>query len=205
MNQKNSQWVTNNETINGTELLISRYGCAIACVANLLSDTTNFTPSDINNKYVTKDGNVDWNKVGKDNGYTVDIHRNEFFTREIMSKQMSDKKNTYKTAVKVKYNDAGDDHWVGVAGMTSLDGKDYLIITGSSVNDSYLGNGLSWNKETEKYEYTDTNNRQGKGWKFVNGQILVPVENTTDYINFTKPAPEGNEQNPSVRNDIKEF
>jgi len=42
-------------------------------------------------------------------------------------------------------------------------------------------------------------------WKIINGQILVLVENTTDYINFTKPAPEGNEQNSSVRNDIKEF
>ena len=205
MNQKNSPWVTNNETINGTDLLVSRSGCAITCVANLLSDTTNFTPSDINNKYVTSDGKVDWEKAGKDNGYSVDVHENENFTRETMFKQMADQHNTYKTVVKVKYNDGGDDHWVGVAGMTSLDGKDYLIIAGSSVNDSYLGNGLSWNKETEKYDYTDTNNRQGKGWKVVNGQILVPVENTTKYINFTKPAPEGNEQNLSGGNDIKDF
>lgn len=58
--------------------------------------------------------------------------------------------------------------------MLTKDGIDYLIISGTSDNDTAVGK----------------DNLRGKqGWlKGSNGEILVPVSETKGYVNFTAPV-----------------
>jgi hypothetical protein len=93
-------------------------------------------------------------------------------THDILKSQNADKKIGYFTLVNVNYNSKGSDHWVGVIGMETIDGTDYLKVSPTSVNDSAVG------KESL---------RGKQGWrKNSEGDILVPTSETKGYVNFTK-------------------
>lgn len=74
--------------------------------------------------------------------------------------------------INVNYESTGKSpHWVGVEGMETKDGKDYFIISPTSVNDSKVGTGQL---------------RNSAGWKKNDaGKILVPVEKTKGYVVFS--------------------
>ena len=95
-------------------------------------------------------------------------------THDILESQNADKDTRYYTLVNVNYNSDGGDHWVGVIGMETIDGTDYLKVSPTSENDSVVG------KESP---------RGKQGWRESStgdGTILVPVSQTKGYVNFTQ-------------------
>ena len=94
-------------------------------------------------------------------------------THGILKSQNADKDTRYYTLVNVNYDDKGSDHWVGVIGMETIDGTDYLIVSPTSVTDSAVGKDSLRGKQ---------------GWrKNSEGDILVPTSETKGYVNFKAP------------------
>jgi hypothetical protein len=81
--------------------------------------------------------------------------------------------------IRVNYSgNAANEHWVGVTGTYSESGTDYFVISGTSANDSVMGNNPGGN------------NRGGMGWRNVEGVgTVVPVNAVTAYRIFTVNPP----------------
>jgi RHS repeat-associated protein len=81
----------------------------------------------------------------------------------------------YYIGIMVNYTgNAANEHWVGVTGTYSEEGVDYFVISGTSVNDSNMGNNPGGN------------NRGGMGWRNVEGVgTVVPTDAVTAYRVFT--------------------
>ena len=148
-------------------------GCAVVGISNLLSSVgvKNSTPDNVNKVFVNK-GKLNWQAVGDYFGMNVKYTKGTKFTVELFKDQHNDSENGYLTLVNVNYDDKGHDHWVGVNGVAQIDGKDYVIISNTSKNDNAVG----------------SENLRGKqGWIEENGVILVPVDETKGYVNFSAP------------------
>jgi hypothetical protein len=98
------------------------------------------------------------------------------FTNALYNAQERDDQNNYFTFINVNYGGEGD-HWVGVTGATTINGVDYISISGTSKNDK---NGT----------IASDGNRRGAGWIDVtqNGKttILVPVDRIKEYVTFSE-------------------
>ena len=153
---------------------LAKAGCAVAGTANLFSTlgVGDMNPAKVNDSFVTN-GSLNWEAVGEHLGMSVTAVSGKPLTIDTLKKQHSDSSKGYFTFVNVNYDSNKGDHWVGVKGATTRDGKDYLIISITSDNDSAVG------KE---------NLRGKQGWiEGKNGEFLVPVSETKGYVNFTAP------------------
>jgi RHS repeat-associated protein len=85
----------------------------------------------------------------------------------------------YYLGVRVNYSgNAANEHWVGVTGTYSEGGTDYFMISGTSANDSVMGNNPGGN------------NRGGMDWRNVEGVgTVVSVNAVTAYRIFTVNPP----------------
>ena len=153
---------------------LARSGCAVTLVANLFNTlgVGDMNPAKVNKSFVTN-GSVNWDAVGESLGMNVEAVKGKELTVDTLSKQHGDSSKGYLTFVNVNYDSGKHDHWVGVTGATTIDGKDYLSISNTSDNDSAVGK-------------DDLRGKQG--WIERNGKILVPVSETKGYINFTAPV-----------------
>ena len=154
---------------------LAKSGCAVTVVANLFNTLgfSGYNPAKVNNEFVSK-GSINWEAVGNKLGMKVEAVKNTQLTKTIFSNQYNDKNTGYLTFVNVNYESGKNDHWVGVIGFVEKNGKDYLMISQTSINDSAVG------KE---------NLRGKQGWlKDDNGNILVPVSETKGYVNFKAPV-----------------
>ena len=71
--------------------------------------------------------------------------------------------------------------------VETINGKDYCVITVSSVNDSVIANTTIVEQKDSSYIYKgQNNNRLGKGWINENGQVLIPTEQVKGYVTFSK-------------------
>ena len=174
------EWKT--DQLNGdSNYTIGDSGCAIICVSNMLD----VNPSEINDTYVSE-GNLQWNEIGKDYGYTVK-KENKGITRQKYLQQATDQENTYTTFINVNWNDSNSEHWVGMNGIETINGKDYCVVTISSVNDTAIKNTTIKQNENGDYYYDGYgNNRLGKGWLNENGQVLIPLEQVKGSVTFIK-------------------
>ena len=164
-----------------TKWTIGDSGCAIICVSNWLA----LNPKEINNKYVSK-GNIQWRDIADDYGYNV-VKENKPITKEVYTKQAEDESKLYTTFINVNWNDKNYEHWVGMNSIETVNGKDYCVITVSSVNDSVIANTTIVEQKDGSYIYNgQNNNRLGKGWLNENGQILIPTEQVKGYVTFSK-------------------
>jgi hypothetical protein len=162
---------------------INEGGCAVTAVANIAHtlESTNSSPTDVNSTatYVNN-GEVNWINVGS--GLDL-VHTpgSGQFTHERYNNQQNDTANNYYSLVKVQYNAANDDHWVGVRGIhTGEDGTVYIIISPTSVNDS----GFSANTNSLRYQ---------QGWREgANGDVYVPVEKVNAYQIYSRQIEQNN-------------
>ena len=69
--------------------------------------------------------------------------------------------------------------------MTTINGKDYYIITPSSDNDWVITNNTIKIKNGAYYYDAHGNNRSGKGWINENGQVLIPIDQVKRYVSFS--------------------
>ena len=68
----------------------------------------------------------------------------------------------------------------------TINGKDYCVITTSSINDPIIAN-TTIVKDGGNYVYKGyKNNRLGNGWLNENGQVLIPTEQVKGYVTFSK-------------------
>jgi hypothetical protein len=176
MNAVYSIW--GNEIIRGTtNTLIRDGGCAITGVANIIV-TLGFlqsqNPRDVNRlPGIVANGAVQWTtNPALSNFVLTKVSRTDGrFTHAIYNQQENDYSREYATLVKVQYEATGNDHWVGVKGIDTEGGQDYIIIAPTSKNDYNVG------PNTVRY---------GQGWIQKNGNILVPVERTSAYVTFSR-------------------
>ena len=160
--------------LNGEEeRSIGQAGCAIACGSNFTATYTmsyQLSPVQINETYVKK-GSMQWSLLAKDYGFKAEKFSGQF-SKAIYDKQNQDPSKQYTTFINVNYDSAGHDHWVGVQGIETINGKDYIKISPTSQNDFAV----------------DPEDLRGKqGWlRNSNGDILVPVDQTKEYVNFTR-------------------
>jgi hypothetical protein len=158
--------------------LIYESGCAITDVANLASTLgKNVDPASINTTdgYVV-DGEVAWDVVADGLGLSLNSDVGQF-SHGMYDAQGNDRATNYYSLIKVRYNSANSPHWVGVQGIETIGGIDYVTISPTSVNDNpadILGP-----------------SRTGQGWIRRNGNVYIPVEETTEYRIFS--APKNNE------------
>jgi hypothetical protein len=149
-------------------------GCAVTDVANLASTIgMDADPTSINatNGYVVN-GDVMWTTVADGLGMSLNDDPGRF-SHEMYNAQENDGGNNYYSLIKVQYNAANSPHWVGVRGIDTIGGVDYVIISPTSEHDDPVGNlGPS---------------RTGQGWIRQNGNVYVPVEQTTAYRIFSRP------------------
>jgi len=163
------QMAKKDDNLNGSTLSIRKKGCAVAAIANMLS----LSISEVNELYV-ENGDLQWIKVAKDYGWNLERVDGQCFSKKIFDAQDNSNDCDFYTIVNVNYTpkDQNGDHWVGVKEVVSVDGVDYIIISASSDNDSFIGTG----------EFSD---RKGRGWKIDNHiNILVPVSETKGYRTF---------------------
>ena len=163
--------------ITNTKISIAQGGCAIVGSANFTSSigtSNDMTPSQINEKYVNSIGHMDFAALGKDLGFTVTKITGKL-THTILKTQDNDKSNIYLTLVNVYYtSDKSADHWVGVKGIETVNGIEYIRITPTSNNDSNVSAGSM---------------RGNQNWILSSdGTILMPVSATRGYVNFMKGA-----------------
>ncbi|HOF84971.1 MAG TPA: RHS repeat-associated core domain-containing protein [Treponemataceae bacterium] len=173
---QNSSWGFRNLTgTTGEDNTLGRAGCAVAGAANLFNTfgINDMNPAKVNKEFVSG-GSLNWDAVGERLGMDVTAVSGKPLTIDTLKKQHSDSSKGYLTLVNVNYDSKKGDHWVGIKGALTKDGIDYLIISGTSDNDSAVGK----------------DNLRGKqGWlKGSNGEILVPVSETKGYVNFTAPV-----------------
>jgi RHS repeat-associated protein len=149
-------------------------GCAITAAANLMT-RMGFaqTPLDVNTTtYLNARGEVDWAAVGR--AVTMTGYRaNGKFTHAQWRKQERSVTDIYITLVNVNWG-GGSDHWVGVEGIETIEGTDYLIVSHTSVNDLAVGRNSP---------------RIRQGWVTKGGEntfpkILVPVDKIKGYVTF---------------------
>ncbi|MDR1107355.1 MAG: hypothetical protein LBL44_13445 [Treponema sp.] len=176
-NSNNQHLYTNPITNSNPVKLIWEEGCAITAIANLAFTLgLNDDPIDVNanNNYVTN-GGVSWLNVSMGLGLTLTPGTGQF-THTIYNTQESDTANNFYTIVKVQYNAANSDHWVGVRGIhTGSDGTEYIVISPTSVNDSGFAN----NPNSVRYQ---------QGWREgTNGDVYVPVNKITAYKIYSAP------------------
>ena len=161
-------------TAGGKANTLEYVGCAVTVAANLLSTAglPDYDPAKVNDDFVSN-GLVSWEDVGEKVRMEVEAVRNSEFTGSVFAKQYADKNTGYLTLVNVNYDAKGSDHWVGVIGMETIDGTDYLKVSPTSVNDSAVGKDSLRGKQ---------------GWrKNSEGDILVPTSETKGYVNFKAP------------------
>ena len=166
-------------TLKGSADTIETSGCAVICVSNMLEKS----PSEINKTYVLK-GDIQWDRIAKDIGAELKVE-NTSFTKRDFYQQASDTDYYYTTFINVNWNDANSDHWVILKGMTTINGKDYYIITPSSDNDWVITNNTIKIKNGAYYYDAHGNNRSGKGWINENGQVLIPIDQVKRYVSFS--------------------
>jgi hypothetical protein len=149
-------------------------GCAITNVANLASTIgVDADPTSINatGGYVDN-GDLVWTAVAAGLGLSLNSGSGQF-THEMYNTQENDSENNYYSLIKVRYNSANAPHWVGVRGIETIGGVDYINISPTSENDDPDGDlGPS---------------RTGQGWIRQNGNVYVPVERTTEYRIYSRP------------------
>jgi hypothetical protein len=153
---------------------INEGGCAITDVANLASTIgEDADPTSINTTegYVVN-GDVVWTAVAGGLDMSLDSGSGQF-SHETYNTQGNDGANNYYSLVKVQYDSANSPHWVGVRGIDTINGIDYVIISPTSENDDPTG-GLG-------------PGRTGQGWIRQNDNVYVPVERTTEYRIFSTP------------------
>lgn len=158
---------------------IETAGCAVICISNMLEKS----PLEINKTYVSK-GDIQWDRIAKDIGAELKVE-NTSFTKRDFYQQASDTDYYYTTFINVNWNDANSDHWVILNGMTTINGKDYCIITPSSDNDWVITNNTIKIKNGVYYYDAYGNNRLGKGWINENGQVLIPIDQVKRYVSFS--------------------
>ena len=166
--------------LTNSKYIFAKFGCAVIAVSDMLS----VSPELINEEYV-ENGIIQWYKIAQDNGTTVD-KQNLPFSKETFYSQEEDLYNNYQTLVNVNYDKDNHDHWVGVKGIKTIGKEDYVIITPTSINDK-MTTYDTWNyygNNDGGLFYSDS--RLEKGWKIVNGEVLVPVSETKGYVNFTE-------------------
>jgi hypothetical protein len=149
-------------------------GCAITDVANLASTIgVDANPISINttNGYVVA-GDVVWTTVANGLGMSLNDGSGQF-SHGMYNTQENDGANNYYSLIKVQDDSANSPHWVGVRGIETIGGIDYINISPTSESDNPVGNlGPS---------------RTGQGWIRQNGNVYVPVDRTTEYRIFSRP------------------
>jgi len=177
MNPVYSTW--GNENITGDpsnpQTQIRDGGCAITGVANITA-TMGFllssNPAKVNASGVVSGGDVQWANGTLANFTLANVKTNSgSFTHAIYDQQGNDQTREYATLVKVQYESTGKDHWVGVKGIETVGGIDYIKISPTSKNDYKVGANTP---------------RGGQGWIERNGEILVPVDKTSAYVTFSR-------------------
>jgi len=152
---------------------INSAGCAIVGMADL-SHTAggNLNPSNINASYVVN-GKIDWGAVAKAIGLTnLGKISGKQFTKSMYDMQDSSY-SKYYTFANVNYEPHGKPHWVGVNGIVTREGTDYISITGTS------------SKDSKDIEFT-IGTRGTKGWIKEGNNILVPMSEVKEYQRFLK-------------------
>jgi hypothetical protein len=132
-------------------------------------------PADINLiPGIIVNGYVQWGSKALANLSFANVSRKySSFTHDIYRQQRDDTTREYATLVKVQYDsNPNHDHWVGVKGITSFEGKDYIVIAPTSRNDLNVAGNNSLRRE--------------QGWLSADGNILVPVEKTNGYVTFSR-------------------
>ena len=119
---------------------LAKSGCTVTVVANLFNTLgfPSYNPAKVNSEFVSK-GSINWKAVGNKLGMKVEAVKNMQLTKTIFSNQYNDKNTGYLTFVNVNYESDKNDHWGGVIGFVEKNGKDYLMIFQTSINDSAVG------------------------------------------------------------------
>ena len=148
--------------INGDIYTMGSAGCAIMVTADFLG----ISPLIVNTKYVDN-GDVNWNKVASDNGYETTGRVNSSFTKDLYEKQNNDTTKEYSTFINVNFDDSNHDHYVGVQGVITLDDKDYMIITPTSINDRLITYDAATYLDGTKGNPYYPQSRADKGWRVI--------------------------------------
>ena len=190
------------EKLKGSTLKFKGYGCAIIAVADLLGET----PVNVNKKYVSN-GKISWADAGASKNWTAERIKTPF-TKEKFETQQKDTKFNYRTLISVNWtNGQTKDHWVPLQDIVTLqvkvtvDGKevykdvDYAVITPTSIYDRLSGFSYDeyFKEDKTKTGFGYSDDRKKKGWRVINGKILVPLSEVRQYVNFKEKVPDKTE------------
>lgn len=142
------------DKVGNGQKLMSKIGCAVAEMSNIVSSETqqHVTPRDINrnkDNFSSGTDNLNMQKVAEDNGLEFDYWTKGKTNLGSKLVDITASDDAYYVSAQVKYNEDDDTHWVGVDNVVEKDGKLYIEITGSSVNDTNKANRRreSWVKD----------------------------------------------------------
>ena len=115
-------------------------GCAIAVMSNIVSSISGSgtTPRAINDQKDNFASNTDclnMQNVGEDKNLTFDYWTKAHTDLSMKVKELDSDLGEFYVAAQVKYNTAGDSHWVGVNDVVEMDGKTYIEVSASSTSD----------------------------------------------------------------------
>jgi hypothetical protein len=169
MNDPSREWYT--KLLTGDIFTIGEQGCAVTAIADLaLTLGMSLNPLDINNEYVSN-GCISWENVAKGFNLTYFGKAAGSFTKAMYDVQEYNTYSKYYTFVNVNYDAKGGPHWVGVKGVVTMEGKDYIEIAPTSIGD------INWD---------DNSSRAGRGWVGKGARAFVPVDQVKEYVRYAK-------------------
>ena len=162
-------------TGNGVEdKRLRETGCAITVMSNIVSTATRngTTPCTINAQKDNFSFNTDdlsMQKVGENSNLKFDYWTKEHTDLSRKLKELDSSSGQFYIAAQVKYNAAGDSHWVGVNDVIEFDGKAYIEVSASSTFDR------------------DKDNRPRSTWSLRrNGKMYIEVSDINKIYTFKK-------------------
>ncbi len=148
---------------------IGTAGCAVAGVAAAVNALTGseLTPQDINNEksnFASGTDNINWDAVAQNNCLehsSYNASKGDNIGSVINA--LDEGKSQNAVLAQVTYDAEGHTHWVGVnSGVITIDGKDYVNISTTSVNDLPRDDGFQ---------------RTEAGWLVQGYAVYVPLDN----------------------------
>ena len=158
---------------------MEKYGCAVTHMAKSISQLTgnavNLKNLATSKSLYTKNGNIDWSAMEDKTGLNID-RLTDMSHDDIVSTLGAIASSNTPVAVgaEVKLSNDGGSHFVGVNGMKEINGKMYVEVDPTSIND-ISGNSFR------------------KNWKQENGKLYIPVDDVEGLVVATAdsiPDPE---------------
>ncbi len=148
-------------------------GCAITVMSNLISSSIDkdVTPNDINNMKEVfsenkgEESDLDMKKLGDEYGLKFDYWTAEKTNLANKLLEIKGSNEPLYVVANVKYTLEGNTHWVSVQDTVEMDGKFYLNIKGSSINDK-------------------KSSRKRDGWIEKDGKVLIEIDEVVKLYTF---------------------